>query len=123
MKRIAILALVAMLAACGSDSSGPTNKFSGSWTGDAIVDPTDTLHFVFNSAQNGSAVSGSGTVSAGSTVLAHTFSGTSTPPSLNFTMTVGSETLTYAGTYIKSDSISGVLTEGSTSVALSLKKN
>ena len=123
MKRIAILALVAVLAACGSDSSGPTNKFSGTWTGDATPDPADTLHFVFNSAQTGSAVSGSGTVSAGSTVLAHTFSGTSTPPSLAFTMTVGSETLTYAGTYITSDSIAGTITEGSTSLPLSLKKN
>lgn len=123
MKRIAILAIVAVLAACGSDNSGPTDKFSGTWSGDAYPDATDTLHFVFNSAQTGSAVSGSGTVSSGSTVLAHTFSGTSTPPSLAFTMTVGSETLTYAGTYITADSISGAITEGSTTVALSLKKN
>src|SRR6476469_1681635 len=114
MKRLAILVAVAVLSACSSDSSGPTQRFTGTWSGDAMASASDTLHFVFTSAQTGSAVSGSGTVSSGSTLLDYTFTGTSTPPTLNFTLTVGSETLTYAGNYITADSGAGAITEGST---------
>jgi type 1 fimbria pilin len=122
MKKFAIIAFVAALAACGSDN-GPSDKFTGTWSGDAVVSPTDTLHFVFTPAQNGSAVTGSGIISSGGDSEAFTFSGTSTPPSVNLTLQVGSEALAYTGTYIKSDSLAGAISEGSTSIVLDLKKN
>jgi hypothetical protein len=123
MKRVAILATIVFLAACGSDSNGPSDKFSGTWSGDAITSSSDTLHFVFISTQTGSGVAGSGNVSSGGTAEGFSFTGTSTPPSVNLVLTAGSETLTYAGAYVSSDSLTGIITEGSTSVALGLKKN
>ena len=51
-----------------------------------------------------------------------TFTGTSTPPSINPVLTAGDETLTYAGAYVSSDSLTGIISEGGTSVALGLKK-
>jgi len=122
MKRFAIFALVAILAACGSDSSGPSNRFDGAWVGDALVTPTDTVHFVMNGTQTGSTVAGTGTVSEGGTSEATTFSGSSTSPTLNLTITVGTETIAYAATYVRSDSVVGVLTENSSTAALALKK-
>jgi hypothetical protein len=123
MKRVAILALVVVLAACGSDSSGPTNKFSGTWTGKALAGPTDTLNFVFVAGQNGSTVSGTGNISADGTTLADVFSGTSAPPSVALTILVGPNTLTYSGSYVSSDSIAGVLSEAGTSLTLDLVKH
>jgi hypothetical protein len=122
MKKFAIIAILAVLAACGSDN-GPSDKFTGTWTGDAATGGSDTLHFVFTPSQNGSAVTGNGTVSEGGSSEAMTYTGTSTPPSVNLTLSINSETLTYVGSYVKSDSISGVVSEGGTSVALDLKKN
>lgn len=123
MKRVAILATIVFLAACGSDSNGPSDKFSGTWSGDAINTTGDTLHFLFVSTQTGAGVTGSGTVSSGGTSEGFSFTGTSTPPTVNVTLTAGDETLTYAGVYVTSDSLSGTITENETSVALGLKKN
>jgi hypothetical protein len=122
MKRVAILALVVVLAACGSDSSGPTDKFSGTWTGKLLSGTTDTLNFVFVAGQNGSTVSGTGNISENGQIEADTFSGTSAPPSIALTIVFGSDTLTYLGSYVSSDSIAGVITEGGTSLALDLAK-
>jgi type 1 fimbria pilin len=122
MKKFALIAIVAVLAACGSDN-GPSDTFSGTWSGNTVVSPTDTLHFVFSPAQNGSAVTGNGVVSEGGTSEPFTFTGTSTPPSVNLTLTVNSETLTYAGSYVRSDSLVGTISEGSESFGLDLKKN
>jgi len=123
MKRVAIVALVAILAACGSDNNGPTDKFSGTWTGKYIVSSTDTANFVLVAGQNGTAVTGTGQISAGTESVPLTFSGTSTPPAVNLTVIVGSNMLTYAGSYVSSDSISGIISEGSQSGVLDLAKH
>jgi hypothetical protein len=117
MKRLAILAIVAVLAACGSDNNGPTEKFTGSWTG-RVIDGGDT--------QNGSAVTGSGTASSGATSYPMTFTGTSTPPTLNLTLLVNvgtTQTLVYTGSYVSSDSIVGTVSNGGVSEPLDLGKN
>jgi hypothetical protein len=120
MKRIAALALIALLAACGSDA-GPTDRFSGTWTGEAIPNATDTIHYVLVSTQTGSTVTGTGTVSD-TTSAPLTFTGTSTSPYVDLVVILGDNTFNYSGTFVSSDSISGALSDGATSVGLSLKK-
>lgn len=122
MRKFAIVAVVAILAACGSDSSGPSNRFDGAWIGDALVSPTDTVHFVMTGTQTGSAVAGTGLISEGSASEAITFNGTSTPTTMNLTIVAGSSTLGYTATYVRSDSVVGVLSEGSSSAGLAMKK-
>jgi len=122
MKRIAVLALVAILAACGSDSSGPTDKFSGTWSGKTL-NGTDTLGVLIIAAQNGSTVTGTGSLSEGSSSESATITGTSTPPSVALTLTIGSNTANYAGSYVSSDSISGIISAGTTSLPLDLAKH
>ena len=122
MKRIAILILGAALLACGSDSSGPTDTFSGTWVGDAFVDASDTLHVVLTPTQNGSSISGTGTLTAGSAGQAITYNGVSTPPTINLTIVAGMAALNYSGTYVRSDSVVGLLSGNGDTVALSLKK-
>ena len=121
MKRLAVLAMIALLSACGSD--GPSDRFTGTWIGTALVGTTDTLHFTLASTQSGSAVTGSGTVAEGGTSEALTFTGTSTPPSLNMVFTVGSEVINYSATYVRSDSVTGTLSEGSNTAPLSLGRH
>jgi len=120
MKRIAFIALAAFLAACGSDN-GPTDRFSGTWVGRAIAN-NDTLNFNLVAGQNGSAVTGNGTISEGVESAPLAFTGTSAPPSVNLMMTFASETLSFTGSYVSSDSVSGIVSEGSSSAPMSLKK-
>ena len=122
MKRLAILAVVAVLAACGSDSSGPSDTFTGTWNGIVITDPTDTLHFQMISGQSGSSLNGNGHVSAGSDVGAFTFTGTSTPPTIALTIVTGIDTLTYTGAYVTKDSVAGFVSESGQSFVLDLAK-
>jgi hypothetical protein len=120
MNRIAVLALVALLAACGGDA-GPTDRFSGTWIGN-LVPSGDTIHLVLTPAQTGSTVIGTGTATDSSGSAPVPFSGTSTPPSVNLTMILKGDTLGYAGTFVTSDSIVGILSAGRTPLPLSLKK-
>jgi len=122
MKRLAILAVVAVLAACGSDSSGPTDTFTGTWRGIVITDPTDTLHFEMISGQSGSTLNGNGHVSAGDDVEAFTFTGTSTPPTITLSIVVDDNTMTYTGSYVTRDSIAGFASESGSSFTLDLSK-
>ena len=125
MKRFAIVALLSALAACGGDSGGgPSATFTGTWTGYALENmDKDTLYLSFTSTQTGSAISGTGSgTESGSTGL-FTFTGTSTPPTVNFTFTIGITTLTYAGSYARSDSVAGTLSNGSSTLPLGLKRN
>jgi type 1 fimbria pilin len=120
MKRIAALAFLILLAACGSDTA-PTDRFSGTWAG-STVSGTDTLHVVLVSSQTGSAVSGTGTASDSASSAALTFSGTSTPPSVSLLIISPFDSATYNGTFVSSDSVVGVISGGGTSSGLSLKR-
>jgi type 1 fimbria pilin len=121
MRRIAALAMIVLLSACGSDN-GPRDTFSGSWAGDAIVSGADTIHFDLTSTQSGSTITGSGTVLEGSTTEPVSFTGTSTPPSLSMVFTVGTSVINYDAMYVRSDSVTGTLTDGSDTSPLSLGK-
>jgi type 1 fimbria pilin len=122
MKTFAIAGVVLAISACASDSSAPTDRFDGTWSGDAIVSASDTIHFVMGATQNGSAVAGNGNISEGGASEAITFNGTSSDPSVNLTIIAGSDALTYTATYVRSDSVVGTLTEGSASAGLSMKR-
>ena len=128
MKTAATLAIVAILAACGSDSNGPIDKpidqFSGTWSGNAYYAPisADTLHFVFSASQTASAVTGTASYLAPYADTL-TFTGTSTPSTLNLEAS-GVIGYTYTGSYVTSDSIVGTVNiNGFEEEALSLKKN
>jgi lysozyme family protein len=120
MNRIAALAFLVLLAACGSDTA-PTDRFSGTWAGDVIPNATDTVHFVLVATQTGSTITGTGTASD-TTSTPLTFTGTSTPPSLALVVSLEGNTFNYAGTFVSSDSISGAISDGTVSAGLSLKK-
>lgn len=125
MKRLACLMIAAILAACGSDNTGPSDKFGGTWKGtvSAVPDTVDTLTWIFNSTQTGSSVTG--TVALTSTNGGSenfTLAGTSTPPTVNLVLSVGGVAqYTYNGAFITSDSIAGVLTASGV-LGLDLKK-
>jgi hypothetical protein len=120
MKRIAALALIAVLAACSSDTA-PTDRFSGTWAGSAVIG-TDTAHLVLVSTQTGSTVSGTGTATDNNTSSALTFTGTSTPPSVNLLIISPFDSTSYIGSFVTSDSIVGVLSGGGATLGFSLKK-
>jgi len=107
MKRLAILLIVAVLAACGSDNTGPSDKFNGSWIGIIVPDSADTITVEFNATQTGSSVIGNGVASDAGSSNGFTFTGSSTPPTLTLLLQVQSSTATYTGEYITSDSIAG----------------
>jgi len=132
MKRIANLAMIALLAGCGGDSNGPidppidepTGKLSGRWSGSAYYAPysSDTLDFTFVTTESeGSVV---GTVNYQSTfAITIPFTGTSTPPTVNFDGPSSFSSYTYAGTYVTTDSIAGTMDyNGFQTDSLSLKK-
>lgn len=129
MKTAAVLAIVVILAACGSDSNGPIDKpgdqFIGTWSGNAFVSPlsADTLHFVFLASQTASYVTGTASYSAPYADTL-TFTGTSTPTTLNLEAS-GVIGYTYTGTYVTNDSIVGTVNINyfGEDEALSLKKN
>lgn len=128
MKRLANLAMVAILAGCGSDSSlpvdPPVEKFAGTWSGAAFYPPysADTIHFTIVAIEGGGNVSG--TVNYQAPVAdTTTFTGTSTPPTVNFEGPSRFSSYTFAGAYVTSDSIAGMMDyNGFQTDPLSLKK-
>jgi hypothetical protein len=121
MKRFAALTLIALLAACGGDA-GPTDRFSGTWTGIGTTS-TDTIRLELVSTQNGSKVIGTGTLSDNSTTEAVMFAGTSMASSVDLLVITHAGPINYVGTFVTSDSIAGGIEHGATpAVQLSLKK-
>jgi hypothetical protein len=129
VKRLAIIALVVALAACGSDNSntGPTDKFTGHWTGPVTNGvQSDTTRFDFQATQSGSSLTG--TVLCSTThggPFPCTFSGTSTPPTITLSINIPDDAIySYNGVYVSSDSISGTTTrnDSPTVFTLDLKK-
>jgi hypothetical protein len=67
--------------------------------------------------------SGTANLTAGGSFLSTTISGTLAPPTLTLMLLSDSDTLNYSGTFVSSDSITGVISQDGTSLPLSLKKN
>jgi hypothetical protein len=88
----------------------------------AVPDGSDTLHFTLTPSQTGSDVTGTGIAAAGGDTEAFTYTGTSTSTTVTLVVTLGDETLSYVGTYSSSKAITGVISEGATSVELDLTK-
>ena len=122
MKRSALLMVVGALLACGGNSTGSIDKFDGAWVGDAIFAGPDTLHFVFNTRQTGSSFVGTGLITGPGFGQDISFTGTSTPPTMNATIQVESESANYIGTYVSSNRLEGFWVEGSESIPLNLAR-
>src|SRR6185437_4243462 len=122
MKFLSIVTLALALLACGSDNAGPSNRFTGTWIGNAYPDATDTAQFSITASQNGSAVTGVGSFTRDGSTSGINVNGVSTPPNLNLVLTINAVTLSYVGTYESSDSVAGTITQGSIVLPLSLKK-
>jgi type 1 fimbria pilin len=122
MKLLSIVTLALGLLACGSDSTGPSKTFTGTWLGNAYPDVADTAQFSITASQNGSAVTGVGTFTRDGSTSGITVDGVSTPPNLSLVLTINAVTLSYVGTYVGDDSVTGTITQGSIVLPLSLKK-
>lgn len=122
MKILSIVTLALALLGCGSDSAGPSKMFTGTWVGNAYPEEADTAVFSVTTSQNGSAVTGVGTFTRDGSTYGATVSGVSTPPNLSLVLTINAQTLSYVGTYVTSDSVTGTITQGSIVLPLSLKK-
>ena len=122
IRSLSIVTLLLALLACGSDSAGPRDTFSGTWVGNAYPSESDTAQFSMTAAQNGSAVTGVGTFTRDGSTNGITVNGVSTPPNLSLVLTINAQTLSYVGTYVGSDSVAGTITQGSIVLPLSLKK-
>jgi hypothetical protein len=115
MKKFVILGMAVLIAACSS-SSAPKDVFTGTWSGTIHVD-SNSLNITTVTSQTGSAVSGTCTT-AGSIALTCTLSGTSNAPSVIFTMSFSdSEVVVFTGNYVSRDSVAGILTEGTDTIA------
>lgn len=125
MKRVAALAFIAILTACGSDNGGttaPTNTFTGNWSGN-YINGTDTAHFVFAAAQNGSALNGVGYEIIGNSSGRFEFTGATTPPNVTLVLDYNYSFLLYTGTYVTSDSITGTATDGASTFPLDIARH
>jgi hypothetical protein len=125
MKRAAILALIALLTACGSDNGGstaPTNTFTGNWSGNYIVG-TDTAHFILAAAQNGSDLNGVGYEIIGNSSGHFEFTGATTPPNVTLVLDYDYTFLMYTGTYVTNDSIAGTATDGVSTFPLDIARH
>ena len=124
MKRIAVLAFVAILAACGSDSgnTAPKNVLTGNWSG-KYINGTDTAVFVFAAAQNGSALNGVGYEIIGNSSGQFEFTGASTPPNVTMVLDYNYSFLLYTGTLVTNDSISGTATDGANTFPLEIARH
>jgi hypothetical protein len=122
MNRLVVVASIACCAltaaACGSSSTAPKDTFAGTWVG-TLEGTTITI----TATQNGSNFSGSGNAVDGSTDDTVTFSGTSTPPTISATLTVGSEAgYFYHGSYQSTTVVTGYLGLGTDSLPMTLNK-
>ena len=61
-------------------------------------------------AQNGSSVSGTGTIKTQGITDASVFAGTSTATTLDLQISIGPQAITYTGNYVTGDSIAGTVT-------------
>ena len=125
MKRLAILIVLSTVAACGGDDihMAPGNSFTGTWSGFAIENMgKDTLYLSLTSAQSGDSISGTGTAMEKGSTAPFTFTGISTPPTVDIVIPLNVSTLMFAGTYIRGDSVAGTVSNGSVSLDLGLKR-
>jgi hypothetical protein len=120
-RAICIAAALVALTGCNFNAVNPTStdSLAGTWVGSA----TD-LAVTLTTSQSGSVVSGSGQVISGASEYALTVTGTSAPPNIALTMTyvdgAATDTITYVGTYVTADSVTGTWQQGLTPIALSL---
>jgi hypothetical protein len=93
----AVIAALLIYSACGGDSSGPKTTVAGSWSGTGTTSTSSfTLSLIL--AENSGAVTGTGTLSGGSSI-ALTVTGTYSAPSVGLTFSSpGFENLNFSGT-------------------------
>ncbi|HWZ61031.1 MAG TPA: hypothetical protein VNW46_18750 [Gemmatimonadaceae bacterium] len=123
MQRIACLTLAIVLAACGSSDTTHTGPsaftFTGTWAGTADGDSVTVT-----AQQTDSIVSGTGSAFILGQSFPITVTGTSAPPNIILTGNLPcAQTVTFTGTYVSADSVTGILTQGASSFAFGLKKH
>jgi hypothetical protein len=126
MNRLVVIASIVCgaltAAACGSSSTGPTDSFTGTWTGSV-----EGANITLIATQSGSNFTGTGSVvvppgGAGDTSTV-SFNGTSTPPNVNADLTIGSQSgYTFDGTYTTRSQVTGWLHLGPDSAQVTLAK-
>jgi len=119
MKRLALFAFVVTIAACGSSTS-PKDTFSGNWFGDVEGDSVKIA-----GSQSGSSFTGKGVIFFGADTDSISFNGTSNPPNIQSTFVIinEDESLSFVGTYVNADSITGSLSANGESIPFALGKH
>jgi len=120
MKRLVLFALTVAIAACGSSSTAPNDKFTGTWYG-VVEDDSIIIH----ATQTGDTFTGTGIAFSGGDTSTATFSGTSTPPTLQSTLVIvnAEYSAAFSGRYITADSISGTATGGGLTIPFALGRH
>ncbi|MBE0572342.1 MAG: hypothetical protein IH618_12435 [Ignavibacteriaceae bacterium] len=123
------LLLILFVLGCSEDEENPVNSnnptVSGSWKGKATLMGIPVGYLDATLSQSGSSVSGStiiyGTIVANDTLHCTVSSGNNNYPNVSFTSTApapgGMYSLTYTGTFVNSDSLSGTIKDDASGVS------
>ena len=128
--------LIIFLSACSNDDENPVNPnnptVSGSWKGNATLFGVPVGYLDASLSQSGSNISGSstiyGAIVSNDTLDCTVSSGTNNYPNVSFKSTApapgGIYSLTYTGTFVNSDSLSGSIKDDATGISypMALKK-
>lgn len=109
MKRFFLAGLVLILAGCSTGPSVPQAGYTGTWKGE-IQYANGPVTVVTVTTQSDSTISGTGNYIAASGNQPFTVTGMSSRPDIHFTMVFNDSTsLSFAGEYVTSDSVAGVI--------------
>jgi hypothetical protein len=130
------LLLILFILGCSEDEENPVNSnnptVSGSWKGKATFMGITVGYLDANLSQSGTSVTGNscihGVIVANDTLNCTVSSGNNNYPNVSFTSTApapgGMYSLTYTGTFVSSDSLSGSIKDDASGVSypMGLKK-
>jgi hypothetical protein len=129
---LAALLLILFVLGCSDEEDNPVNSnnptVTGSWKGKATLMGIPVGYLDATLSQSGSSVSGStiiyGTIVANDTLHCTVSSGNNNYPNVSFTSTApapgGMYSLTYTGTFVNSDSLSGTIKDDASGVSYTM---
>jgi hypothetical protein len=129
---LTIFLLVLFVLSCSDDDENPANPnnptVTGSWKGTATLFGVPVGYLDASLSQSGSTISGSstiyGAIASGDTLDCTVSSGTNNYPNVSFKSTApapgGMYSLTYTGTFVNSDSLSGSIKDDASGISYSM---
>lgn len=129
---LSAILLILFFISCSSDDDNPASSnnptVSGSWKGKATLMGISVGYLDANLSQSGTSISGSSTIHgamvANDTLDCTVSSGNNNYPNVSFTSTApapgGMYSLTFTGTFISSDSLSGSIKDDASGVSYTM---